>query len=56
MLAGFAQGASAYDPVLPLRRARERQPHVPDQLATNHFLTARVAAVAYRVRLVLPSC
>jgi membrane peptidoglycan carboxypeptidase len=53
MLAGLPQAPSAYDPLIHLGRAKERQRHVLDQLVSNHFLTAAQADVAYQTRLPL---
>lgn len=51
MLAGLPQAPSAYDPLLHLARAKQRQRHVLDQLVTNHLLTAAEADRAYRAPL-----
>lgn len=53
MLGGLLQAPSAYDPVLHLALARERQRHVLDQLVVNHYLTERDAGTAYATTLPL---
>lgn len=53
MLAGLPQAPSAYDPLLHLALARDRQRHVLDQLVANHFLTPAHAAAAFRTKLPL---
>jgi membrane peptidoglycan carboxypeptidase len=47
MLGGLLQAPSAYDPLLHLALARERQRHVLDQLVVNNYLTRAQATAAY---------
>lgn len=53
MLAGLPQAPSAYDPLEHYALAKERQRHVLDQLAVNHFLTPAQADAAFREPLEL---
>jgi penicillin-binding protein 1A len=53
MLAGLPQAPSTYDPLNHLAIARQRQLHVLDQLAVNHYLTKAQVNAAYRERLPL---
>ena len=51
MLAGLPEAPSAYDPFLHFALAKQRQCHVLDQLAVNHFLTKGQAVAAFEVPL-----
>jgi membrane peptidoglycan carboxypeptidase len=53
MLAGLPQAPSAYDPLTHYALARQRQRHVLDQLAVNHYLTQAQADAAFRQPLQL---
>jgi len=53
MLAGLPQAPTAYDPILHLVLAKERQRHVLDQLVATHVLTSRQANSAYHEALLL---
>jgi membrane peptidoglycan carboxypeptidase len=53
MLAGLPQAPSTYDPLEHYAVAKQRQRHVLDQLAVNHYLTKAQASAAYRQRLPL---
>lgn len=53
MLAGLPQAPTAYDPLVHLNLAKERQRHVLDQLVVNHFLTRAQANAAYAAALPL---
>ena len=53
MLAGLPQAPSAYDPLVHLARAKQRQRHVLDQLISNHYLTPAQADAAFTAPLPL---
>lgn len=53
MLAGLPQAPSTYDPLDHFAIARQRQLHVLNQLAVNHYLTKAQATTAYREPLPL---
>jgi Transglycosylase len=53
MLAGLPQAPSAYDPLVHLALAKQRQRHVLDQLVANHFMTRAQADAAFRTPLPL---
>ena len=53
MLAGLPQAPTAYDPILHLALAKERQRQVLDQLVATHVLTSARANAAYREALPL---
>jgi penicillin-binding protein 1A len=53
MLAGLPQAPSTYDPLEHLAVAKQRQLHVLDQLAVNHYLTRAQANADYREPLPL---
>jgi membrane peptidoglycan carboxypeptidase len=53
MLAGLPQAPSTYDPLEHYALAKQRQRHVLDQLAVNHYLTKTQASAAYRQPLPL---
>lgn len=48
LLAGLPQAPSRYDPLQDYQLAKQRQRHVLDQLAANHYLTRQQADSAYR--------
>lgn len=51
MLAGLPQAPSAYDPVLHLALAKQRQRQVLQQLVANHILTAAQSDATYQAPL-----
>jgi penicillin-binding protein 1A len=53
MLAGLPQAPTAFDPVLHLALAKERQRQVLDQLVATHVLTTAQANSAYHEALPL---
>ncbi len=51
MIAGLPRAPSSYDPLLHFALAKQRQRHVLDQLAVNHYLTRAQADKAYQATL-----